>query len=64
MEKYVSTLKDEKAVRSWLLCASRPDGPIFWKEPVAPNAPLDPKDKEYIVRSSSQDLNAWFLIIF
>lgn len=47
--QHISTLQDAKAVRSWLLWASRGDGPLYFKDPVAPDAPLDTEDPKYVV---------------
>lgn len=47
--QYTSTLQGEKAVREWLLWASRGDGPLYFREPVAPDAPRDTEDPQYVV---------------
>jgi hypothetical protein len=49
IKNHISTLDGTKAVRDWLLWASRGDGPLFFKNPVAPDAPLDRKHPNYVV---------------
>ena len=49
VENHIRTLDGTKASRDWLLWASRGDGPLFFTKPVAPDAPLDRKDPNYVV---------------
>jgi hypothetical protein len=49
IKKHIDTLQGPKVVRSWLLWASRGDGPLFFKEPVPPDAPLKRDDPKYVV---------------
>ncbi|KAF9543753.1 hypothetical protein CPC08DRAFT_730402 [Agrocybe pediades] len=46
VKRHLETLQGS-AVRDWLVWASRADGPLFFKEPVAPDSPLDRKHPEY-----------------
>jgi hypothetical protein len=49
IKNHINTLDGTKAIHDWLLWASRGDGPLFFKEPVALGAPLDRKHPNYVV---------------
>ncbi|PPQ76695.1 hypothetical protein CVT24_010902, partial [Panaeolus cyanescens] len=61
VEGYIETLsKNGSARKDWLIWASRPDGPLFFRHPVDADSPRDRRDPNY--KNPSGRLRSKFII--